>query len=156
MQNLNNLKFQKLTSQHQGGCFQIMQAAFEQPWENIDFLFQDYHHAVWGASDSNNHIIGFTAVCVTMPEVEILTCAVLPKYQGRGIGKMMIRKLIHTYQQQGMHKIFLDVNVTNTTAINLYQRQGFQHIHTRKAYYNMGDNTRHDAWVMVKQLPPLI
>ena len=43
--------------------------------------------------------------------------------------------------------MILEVRLTNTAAINLYERQGFKRIGIRKAYYDVEDG-KEDAIVM--------
>ena len=54
-----------------------------------------------------------------------LFLAVLPEFQGMGIGREMYRRTIDFVKQRGMTKIFLFVHFKNIVAINLYKSLGF-------------------------------
>ncbi len=124
-----------------------MRAAFVTSWESIDFLFSRPHHYVFGAF-KQTELIGFIAAISIEKEVEILTCAVTPKHQRKGIAT----RLFTTLMQLGTQRIFLDVDIQNTKAIGLYQKMGFAHTYTRRNYYLHADKSRSDAWTMSKQV----
>ena len=51
----------------------------------------------------------------------------------------------------GCKKIFLEVRVSNSPAIELYNKTGFKRVSIRKNYYRLPDG-REDALVMSKRL----
>ena len=80
---------------------------------------------------------------------DIQTIAVTKAARGRGLGKSLMHALL---KQAGVLKtgeLFLEVRADNKAAQNLYLSLGFEHIDTRKRYYQP-DNV--DAWVMRLQL----
>lgn len=56
--------------------------------------------------------------------VEML--GVIPAYQGRGLGRLLIRKSIDFSTAQGFPRVLLSVNAENESAVNLYLSEGFQ------------------------------
>ncbi len=78
-------------------------------------------------------------------EVEILQIAVDPAFQGRGIGKNLLKKIIEFGVDFGIKAIWLEVRVSNHKAINFYQKNNFYHIYTRANYYQ---NPSENAWIM--------
>lgn len=75
----------------------------------------------------------------------ITTLAVLPQYQGRGIGRMLLEeceKLIDA------PVIRLNVRISNKTAINLYRHCGYEQVSIWPGYYHDGE----DAFILEKKV----
>ncbi len=75
----------------------------------------------------------------------IITIAVHPRAQGRGIGKVL---LLATERALGAPRIKLTVRRSNTRAISLYERCGYAWVNTYRRYYHDGE----DGLVMEKWL----
>ena len=58
-------------------------------------------------------------------EIVWLGIAVLPEYQGKGIGKAMMKALLEKSEDFGLTEIFLTVDKENISAIKLYQQHKF-------------------------------
>ena len=52
--------------------------------------------------------------------------ALLQKYTGLGIGRIMIERLFALGREMGLEQIELDVVTSNTRAISLYMKLGFE------------------------------
>ena len=73
----------------------------------------------------NNSVVGFYEVSVIPPEAEIYDIAVKEEFQGKGIGKLLLKHLIDFCKSKNVNTIFLEVNNINNKAINLYKNFGF-------------------------------
>jgi ribosomal-protein-alanine N-acetyltransferase len=80
-------------------------------------------------------------------ESELLNIAVHPLYRRKGIG----RKLMQFYMELGRAKqiktFYLEVHVSNPSAIRLYQEFSYQPVGMRKKFYQ----GKFDALMMVKR-----
>ena len=76
-------------------------------------------------------IIGFVYFYHVKNEVEIISIGILKDYQQKGYGSVIIREI----KKLNPKKIFIEVSVENTHAINFYLKNGFKKIGIRKAYY---------------------
>jgi len=74
----------------------------------------------------------------------IATLAVLPEFQGRGIGKALLQAC---EEHLDMSRIRLNVRATNQVAIRLYQDSGYQKAGVWPDYYQDGE----DALIMEKE-----
>ena len=83
-----------------------------------------------------NAILGF-AVCEQFiyetPRLVII--AVLPNYQGQGIGKKLLDEVIEFYRIEGCQSLTLTVNSKNARAIKMYENAGFRHVTLLKKYF---------------------
>jgi ribosomal-protein-alanine N-acetyltransferase len=78
----------------------------------------------------------------------VVSIAVLPEYRGYGIGHALIEEAIKGMQKYNVKEIYLEVRVSNTTAINLYRKLGLEIRRIIKEYYLDGE----DAYLMAKKL----
>lgn len=82
-------------------------------------------------------------------QADIQTVAVSPKLRGQGYGRKLMDRLLAEATLLKASEVFLEVRADNDIAQNLYESQGFEHIDTRKRYYQP-DNV--DAWIMRARL----
>jgi [ribosomal protein S18]-alanine N-acetyltransferase len=68
-------------------------------------------------------------------DAEIMTVAVAPRAQGRGVGRALLETLRHTAVERGAGRLILEVRADNAAARALYAATGFDEIGTRVGYY---------------------
>jgi ribosomal-protein-alanine acetyltransferase len=78
-------------------------------------------------------------------EAEILSFAVSPQYQGKGIGQVLLDNFVEFCINTEIRVIWLEVRKSNNQAQGFYSKNGFQISHIRKNYYQ---NPVEDALVM--------
>ncbi|MCS7120643.1 MAG: ribosomal protein S18-alanine N-acetyltransferase [Nitrososphaerota archaeon] len=79
----------------------------------------------------------------------IISIAVLPAYRRRGIGQALIKEALRAMIQYYKAKsCYLEVRVTNTSAVNLYKKMGFEIERVIRGYYSDGE----DAYIMSENL----
>ena len=79
-------------------------------------------------------------------EYEIHTVGVDPDYQGRGIGRGMMTRLLEFVGSDAT--VFLEVRTDNEAAIGLYTSLGFVTVGLRKRYYRVSGA---DAFTMCRE-----
>lgn len=101
-------------------------------------------------AEDGKTIIGYCGVFLPAPGVEadILTVAVLPEYRRQGIAKEFMRQIEAWAQEREASAIMLEVELSNESAIKLYESLGYMKISVRMDYYGPGK----DAHVMRKDL----
>lgn len=77
-------------------------------------------------------------------EAEILSIGVAPRMRRRGGARALLDAIVERARDEGVRKIFLEVDVANVAAALLYESAGFERIGRRKRYYRNGG----DALVM--------
>ncbi len=128
----------------------IHRAAFihDRPWSAAEFeqlLSAKVNHLI-----TTDH--GFAVIQLLPPEVELLTIAVDPKHQGKGLGRVLMQKLCALAVENGAVHVFLEVDARNTAARALYEKTGFAQSGIRSAYYRHPDGSRGDAILMTRPL----
>ncbi|MEQ8368554.1 MAG: ribosomal protein S18-alanine N-acetyltransferase [Roseicyclus sp.] len=91
---------------------------------------------------------GFAILQILPPEAELLTIAVAPARQGRGIGAELLSKTMADAAQAGADTLFLEVAADNAAARALYTRAGFARIGRRKGYFARPGAVAQDALVL--------
>lgn len=61
---------------------------------------------------------------------EIDTMAVDPQIQGQGVGSALIKALVDVVKPRGFTKLYVNSYVRNQSALNFYQKNGFDIIET--------------------------
>lgn len=102
-------------------------------------------------AEDGNTIVGYCGVFVPAPgiEADILTVAVLPAYRRQGIAREFMRQIEAYAIERGASAMMLEVELSNESAIKLYESLGYMKISVRMDYYGPGK----DAHVMRKELP---
>ena len=84
-------------------------------------------------------------------EAHILTLCVKKEYQGQGLGKILLQHLIDVAKDHKAEVLLLEVRPSNTTAVHLYHKYGFNEVGTRQGYYPAKEG-REDALIMALDL----
>lgn len=128
---------------------QLHRAAFQRqrPWSKAEFqnLLADKTTRL-AARDQ-----GFGLLRVLLGEAEILTLAVHPTAQRKGVGRRLVTDLIGL--SEDAERIFLEVAESNSPAQNLYRASGFAQVGRRSRYYRYADGGVDDALIFALSLP---
>ena len=94
-------------------------------------------------------VVGFAIVDLLGDRSELIDLCVAPLYRHKGIGNILLNKVIEVSIENKCENITLEVKTDNTFAINLYKKNEFRIANIRKKYYNNGSI---DAYVMQREL----
>ena len=84
---------------------------------------------------------GFVLAREAAGEAEVLTIAVHPSWQGRGIGRALMDALLRDLYARRATALFLEVDEGNEGALRLYRRLGFVQVGRRDSYYSGPDGS---------------
>jgi ribosomal-protein-alanine N-acetyltransferase len=101
-------------------------------------------------AESGGVIVGYAGLMCIEPIADVQTIAVVPEFEGRGIGSALLTRLIDEARRRHAADVLLEVREDNPRAQQLYVRFGFEQIHVRRKYYRDGV----DALIMRLQLVP--
>ncbi|WP_323959073.1 ribosomal-protein-alanine N-acetyltransferase [Arthrobacter sp. JZ12] len=94
----------------------------------------------YSVAEIDGHLVGYCGVMVVGEIADIQTIGVLPEHEGKGIGTAMLTGMLEEARRRGAAETLLEVREDNPRARSLYERFGFEHIHTRRGYYRDGVN----------------
>lgn len=129
--------------------------SYTHPWTHANFrdgLHTGFHIQLLSLGDQ---LLGYSVVMMGYEEAHLLNLTVHPQAQGRGLARLLLDALSFWAQRQGAHCVWLEVRLSHARTRQLYGRNGFEEIATRKAYYPLSAERREDAMVMKKTLVPV-
>jgi ribosomal-protein-alanine N-acetyltransferase len=132
------------------------------PENYTDFFFIDLHQRfpeTFIVAEENGEVVGYIMCRMELglsnfgfkglvKKGHIVSVAVLPQYRRKGIGEALVSKAMEGMRLYNAKQCFLEVRVTNTQAISLYKKLGFQVTRTIHGYYADGE----DAYLMSREL----
>ena len=121
--------------------------AFTTPWQASTFqglLDRDGVELLVMTDDDD--VIGYAVLWVILDQGELANLALTTSRRGAGLGSHLLRRVLDRARERGVRKLFLEVRASNTRAIDLYHRFGFEDMGMRKDYYR---SPVEDARVMV-------
>jgi ribosomal-protein-alanine N-acetyltransferase len=131
---------------------EIENASFTLPWSRGSFKYELMHkETIFKTAVSNGKVIGYICARVIIDTIHILNLAVAPKFRRAGIGSTLLQDALEELKKSthGANFVILEVRESNTPAIRLYEKFGFNIMYRRRHYYQMPDE---DAVVMGKEL----
>ena len=125
----------------------ILQTDFDEFWsQNILKSELESELSKYFVAKKDGKIVGFAGVIILPDDVEITNIVTKKNERKRGIGKLLLDKLIQiAFELQ--KDISLEVNEKNESAINLYTKAEFKEVGIRKKYYKGCEN----AIIMTKK-----
>ncbi len=126
-----------------------LQEEFDEFWTpNILKSELESPNSKYIVAKENENIVGFAGIIISIDDTEITNIVTKKAERKRGIGTLLLDKLIEMTKKENRDKISLEVNENNIEAKNLYIKNGFEIVGRRKKYYNGID----DAIIMTKFL----
>lgn len=130
---------------------EIEQSAYEFPWSESTFgdcLTIGYSCWVYERAGT---VLAYGILSYGAGEAHVMNLCVSPAHQGRGYGRLLMRKLMQEARMRAATVIFLEVRPSNQRALSLYRSLGFNEIGVRKGYYPAASG-REDALVLACDL----
>jgi [ribosomal protein S18]-alanine N-acetyltransferase len=126
-------------------------AAYEFPWSAE--IFSDCLRVGYNCwiVEVGRLVVGHGIMSIGAGECHVLNLCVHPKWQGMGLGRRLLRRLLALARTKGADTAFLEVRVSNRLARALYASEGFCEIGERRGYYP-ARNGREDAVVLARAL----
>ncbi len=124
------------------------QELFTDSWPEAVFLediasLYSYPHVLHVDSE----LAGYVVLWVAADEGHLTNIAVAKKYQRKSIAKKLLSFILRLANEMKLAQINLEVRPTNTPAISLYEKFGFEKLAVHKNYYS---NPLEDCLVMRK------
>jgi ribosomal-protein-alanine N-acetyltransferase len=135
-----------------GRVCEIEEEVFPCPWSREAFeaeLAPDRCAFPWVA-EKDGRVIAYMISWLVEDELHIGNIAVAPSEQGEGVGESLFAYCLGRARERDVTRATLEVRVSNTRAIALYERHGFVPVAMRRGYYS---NDGEDAVVMLKAIP---
>ena len=127
----------------------LQQGCIEHTWESkaIETLITDSNKTCLIA-ELDGAVAAYVGAESVLDESNIGNIVTHKDYRGRGIATRLFDALLKELKEQGIAKVFLEVEHDNAPAIALYEKSGFTKYGHRRDYYGPGK----DAVLMSKEL----
>jgi ribosomal-protein-alanine N-acetyltransferase len=127
----------------------LEQSVYPHPWSMANFVDSlNSNYEAWVLRDQSGHLLGYFLLMAIVDEAHLLNVAVSAEQHGQGLGRLLLNQAVACARGLGMASVLLEVRPSNTRALQIYERYGFQHIGRRKGYYPAANQQREDAIVM--------
>jgi len=131
--------------------YDIEKEIFPMPWSKKSFLYrleeQNYNVSIVGFL--KKELVAYAVSYLVQGELHFSNLAVKKKYQRRKIGEILLWTSLQIGKEKNCHVVHLEVRKNNNSAIQLYQKFGFEIIGVRSNYYS---EENEDALLMSKLL----
>lgn len=132
---------------------EIERASYRTPWSKAMFAAElaKPGSLALGAYLESGELVGYAVVSRYVDAWHVMNVAVAPAYRRRGIARVLLERLFEVTDDGSRRGHTLEVRVSNTAAIRLYEQLGFERRGIRRGYYT--DN-REDALIMWREPSP--
>jgi [ribosomal protein S18]-alanine N-acetyltransferase len=128
----------------------IERDSYGTPWSRamFDAELRKPSSLALGAFTEEEVLVGYAFVSRYVDAWHVMNVAVADAYRRRGIASALLGRLFEVTESDSRRGYTLEVRVSNTGAIRLYERLGFEPRGIRRGYYT--DN-REDALIMWRE-----
>ena len=143
-----NFRIVPITEKHIAPIAKLEKICFSEPW-SAEGLIESYRSGTkFFVAENDRHIIGYIGIKPVIDEGYITNGAVYPAYRRQGAGTALLKRVFEFAGEEKLRFVSLEVRVSNSAAVSLYQKLGFATEGRRKDFYR---NPREDALIMTKR-----
>ncbi len=137
-----NLTICPMTEADLDAVLAIETVSYPLPWSRTHFLDElgSPHAFPLVALDQDGKLVGYICPMLVIDEGHILNVSVDPARRGKGIGRLLVEKVLAECRDGGAEFVSLEVRPSNVDAIALYKGMGFVETGRRKRYYENGED----------------
>lgn len=99
-------------------------------------------------AEDGGEVIGYGCASTVCENCDLENVVVSEAYRKSGVGTAIVNALLDDAKSRGANKVFLEVRVSNGSALKLYLECGFSGVYARTRYYSDGE----DCLVMSREL----
>ena len=139
----------KMNEAHVRAIAEIERLCFSDPWSENSIageLTGRLSH--WLVAVEEEQVLGYIGSQSVLGQSDLMTVAVHPDHRRKGIAEALILALSRDLQAAGNQCLMLEVRASNTPAIALYEKLGFDTVGRRPNYYR---HPKEDALIMRKE-----
>jgi ribosomal-protein-alanine N-acetyltransferase len=147
-----NIELRRLEPDDLDTVEDIEQASYATPWSRSMFAaeLRKPSSLALAACLETGELVGYAFISRYVDAWHVMNVAVAPELRRRGIATALLERFFEVTSSDPRRGYTLEVRVSNTEAIRLYERLGFEARGIRRGYYT--DN-REDALIMWREPP---
>lgn len=134
---LINISFRGFTSKELDRVLAIEHLAYDTPWSKTQFINSlNNPQAFASLLVVDGQVLGYFVALRALDSADLLNICIHPDHQQQGLGVQLFDHLVQQLQTLNLDTIFIEVRVSNKSALSFYQTLGFEVIAKRKKYYS--------------------
>jgi ribosomal protein S18 acetylase RimI-like enzyme len=110
------------------GIEMVDSAAFGGVWQNsqscLEIAFRQSTLAT--LAEENGRLLGYQISTATQMGGHLARLAVLPEFQGTGVGYALLDDMLKQCERRGLHTVTVNTQSDNRVSLSLYQKAGFK------------------------------
>ena len=146
---MSDIIIRKASSEDVAQIAEIEKASIPQPWSEAAFaeaLTQE--NAVTLVAETDGEIAGFITGVFLFDNADIYSVATAEQQRKKGVGGKLLQAFFDTLPTE-VETVGLEVRESNSAAISLYEKSGFERVGLRKNFY---EQPRENAVLYTKKL----
>jgi len=148
---VSELRLRAMTAADIDAVLAIEHVSFAVPWTRG--IFEDEltreNDRAWLLAEEGGVCVGYAGIMLAPDAAHVMNVAVAPAARRRGTARALLLALAEAAAARGASVLTLEVRTTNTPAVELYRRLGFEAAGVRPRYY---DETGEDALILTADL----
>lgn len=133
-------------SRFQGDLLSIERSSFISPWNLNSFSSEiDREISHFWVATIDDALAGYICFWIFAREVHLLNVAVHEACRRKGLGRLLLSKMLEVGSSEDVETAWLEVRPSNLAARSLYRKAGFREVGCRPRYYT---DTCEDAILM--------
>ncbi len=149
-----NYTIEKVTPLDASEITSIQNECFDKKWSILEIktMIDTPHILGYCLKTKEQQIAGYILCQWVLDEGEILSIAIKPALQHKGLGSLLLKEVETSLIQNKTGTLYLEVSSTNTSAKAFYHKHGYFLQSIRPLYYLKFDGSKTDAFVLKKKL----
>ena len=107
------------------------------------------------AINEAEEIVGYCICSVSHTSAHLISIAVQTEVRRRGVATSLLQRTVEFLRARGVGELWLEVNLKNVEAVNLYLKLGFEKEEVLRKYYSDGSDAIRMRLITL-QLPKVI
>jgi ribosomal-protein-alanine N-acetyltransferase len=143
-----SVQIHRMTKNDINGIIEIEEASYGKHHWSKDSFYSELNNSLaryFCAFDKENKLLGYAGSWLVIDEAHITNISVRPEARRKHVGEALLTSIINACYEEMVKYLTLEVRVSNTPAIKLYEKYAFKSLGTRKGYYQ---NNNEDALIM--------
>ena len=139
----------RMNESHASQIAQLEKLCFSDAWsENSIRSELSNKLSLWLVAVDGDRVAGYIGSQTVLGWADMMNLCVSPDYRRQGIGEKLTLELERQLRENQVECLTLEVRVSNTPAITLYEKLGFKQVGKRPRYY---EKPREDALILRKE-----
>lgn len=143
------IRYEIMQQTHVQQIAALEKECFSDPWSVASIASELSNPlSLWLVALDGDRVVGYVGSQSVLDGADVMNLAVSSQYRRQGIAQNLMLLLEEELKKKGVLMLALEVRVSNTAAISLYEMIGFRQVGRRPRYYS---NPREDALILRKE-----